>query len=123
VSLFLCKMSEISKEEELYYAMLNTFNVLTNKLTYDDIFESETGQFLLVEPHINITFNHINDMIGYFESKEMYENCAALLHIRKEDYNDDGTTRENIPKCKCKIPEVLVYSIYSRCQNCGLRII
>lgn len=105
-----------------YFAMVNTFNVLTNKTTYDDVFSSNIG-YVYVEPHKDIGFNHINEMINYFEGLEMYENCAELLFIRREDFNDDGTKKPNAPKCECIHPKVSVYSLYSRCGTCNLRIL
>lgn len=112
----------MNKDKRLHLSIVNTYNVLTNKASYDDIFMSNVP-YIYVDAHKEVTFKHINNMIKHFEDIEMYEQCAELMRVRREDFNDDGSKIRERNTCSCDNCEVGVYSLYSRCKSCNLRIL
>lgn len=111
------------KEEKLHEAMMNSFNLVTNRITYDDLFN--LGKFFLIHlPDEPITQFDLDVMIQYFEDLEMYENCAELKKIQDEQFNDDGIhiVWEDEEICECKNPKIYDDAEgVIRCKTCQKR--
>ena len=62
--------------------MRNTFAVLTNRCSIEDILTQYTGEDAMFYGNpLNIADEEIKDMIEYFELLEEYENCAQLKEL------------------------------------------
>ena len=62
--------------------MRNTFGVLTNRCTIDDILDNHTGKDAMFYGNpLSITDEEIEDIIKYFENTEEYEYCAELKEL------------------------------------------
>ena len=62
--------------------MRNTFAVLTNRCSIEDILTQYTGEDAMFYGNpLNITDEEIKDMIEYFENTEEYEYCAELKEL------------------------------------------
>jgi len=62
--------------------MRNTFGVLTNRMTIDDVLDMYTGEDAMFYGNpLSITDEEIKDMIEYFENTEEYEYCAELKEL------------------------------------------
>jgi len=62
--------------------MRNTFAVLTNRCSIEDILTQYTGEDAMFYGNpLNITDEEIEDIINYFENTEEYEYCAQLKEL------------------------------------------
>ena len=62
--------------------MRNTFGVITNRCTMDDILDQYEGKDAMFYGNpLNITDEHIKEMIEFFENIEEYEYCAELKEL------------------------------------------
>ena len=79
--------------------MSNTYGVLTNKCTVEDILEMYKGEDAMFygNPY-EITTEDIDEVISYFENTEEYEKCMEMLYI-KNDIIADGLTKKLIREC------------------------
>ena len=64
--------------------MRNTFGVLTNRVSVEDILEMYEGEDAMFygNPY-EITTEDINEVISYFENTEEYEKCSELVEVKK----------------------------------------
>ena len=60
----------------------NTFDVLTNKQTIEEILDSEPKTMFYGNP-FEVTNEDINEMIEFFENTEEYEKCSELQELLK----------------------------------------
>ena len=60
----------------------NTYEVLTNKQTIEDILSDEPKSMFYGNP-FEVKDEDINDMIEFFENTEEYEKCWELLELLK----------------------------------------
>ena len=76
--------------------MSNTYGVLTNRCSVEDILEMYTGEDAMFygDPY-KITTEDIDEVINYFENTEEYEKCMQLLYV-KNDIIADGLTKKLI---------------------------
>ena len=70
-------------EEELYReSMTNAYLLITNKLTFDELFEYN-GCYLPYNPKSdNISDDTFDDLINYFCELEEYEKCGEIKKIK-----------------------------------------
>ena len=62
--------------------MRNTFGVITNRCTMDDVLDQYDGEDAMFYGNpLNITDEDIKEMIEYFENTEEYEYCAELKEL------------------------------------------
>ena len=62
--------------------MRNTYEVLTNKQSIEDILSDEPKSVFYGNP-FDITDEDINEIIEFFENTEEYEKCNELLELLK----------------------------------------
>ena len=76
--------------------MNNTYGVLTNRVSVEDILEMYTGEDAMFygDPY-KITTEDIDEVIKYFENTEEYEKCMQLVYV-KNDIITDGLTKKLI---------------------------
>ena len=76
--------------------MNNTYGVLTNRVSVEDILEMYEGMDAMFygNPY-EITTEDINEVISYFENTEEYEKCMQLVYV-KNDIIADGLTKKLI---------------------------
>ena len=74
--------------------MSNTYGVLTNKCSVEDILEQYTGEDAMFygNPY-NIELADIDEVINFYENTEEYEKCQELLYV-KSDIMADGLTKK-----------------------------
>ena len=62
--------------------MRNTFGVITNRCTMDDILDQYDGKDAMFYGNpLDITDEDIKEMIEYFENTEEYEYCSELKEL------------------------------------------
>jgi hypothetical protein len=106
----------MNEQQRVHIAMLNSYNLVTEKATIEDILDSSIPIFAHI-PNDDITIDAIEFMIYYFKSHEMFEYCAKLKEYIQENFNEDGTHKDN--SCKCDLPEISDYSERIRCLLCN----
>ena len=76
--------------------MRNTYGVLTNRCTVEDILEQYTGEDAMFygNPY-KIELEDVDEVIEYFENTEEYEKCQELVYV-KSDIRADGLTKKLI---------------------------
>ena len=76
--------------------MNNTYGVLTNRVSVEDILEMYTGEdAMFYGDPLDIQLKDIDEVISYFENTEEYEKCMELVYI-KNDIISDGLTKKLI---------------------------
>ena len=60
----------------------NTFDVLTNRQTIEEILDSEPKTMFYGNP-FEVKDEDINEMIEFFENTEEYEKCNELVEVKK----------------------------------------
>jgi hypothetical protein len=107
---------KMTSKQLLHVGMVNSFNVITNKNTFEEILDSEVAVFVHV-PNEGIPLDIIHYIMDYFEDSEMFEYCSELHSFVSDNYNEDGTLREDL--CQCNHPLVLGYKGIIRCGLCN----
>jgi len=76
--------------------MSNTYGVLTNKCSVEDILDQYKGADAMFygNPY-DITTQDIDEVINFYENTEEYEKCQELLYV-KSDVMADGLTKKLI---------------------------
>ena len=68
--------------EMIEICMRNTFGVITNRCTMDDILDQYDGKDAMFYGNpLDITDEDIEEMIEFFENTEEYEYCAELKEL------------------------------------------
>ena len=68
--------------EMIEICMRNTFGVITNRCTMDDILDQYKGEDAMFYGNpLDMTDEDIKEMIEYFENTEEYEYCAELKEL------------------------------------------
>ena len=63
--------------------MSNTYGVLTNRVSIEDILEMYTGEDAMFygNPY-QMTLEDVDEVINYFENTEEYEKCSELVEYK-----------------------------------------
>jgi len=69
-------------EEILYESMINSYMIITNKLSFDELLEYN-GCSLPFNPKKNINNDVIDKIIDYFCTLEEYEKCGELKKLKE----------------------------------------
>jgi len=109
----------MTKDQTVYISMINSFNLITEKATIEDIIYSGIGIFAHI-PNEDIDEEDVNVMISYFEKLDMYEHCSELINYINDEYNDDGSYRHK--ECECDFPIIKNYVKKMKCSRCDLRL-
>tara|TARA_Y100000592_G_scaffold49623_1_gene78590 strand:- start:127 stop:387 length:261 start_codon:yes stop_codon:yes gene_type:complete len=74
--------------------MSNTYGVLTNKCSVEDILEQYEGTDAMFygNPY-DITIEDIDEVINFYENTEEYEKCSELLSV-KDDKLAESITKK-----------------------------
>jgi|21_taG_2_1085346.scaffolds.fasta_scaffold130991_2 hypothetical protein len=79
-------MSDEYSEIEYYQAMQNAYILLTNKLTFNEVFE-HNGCDLPFDVSAEVTKREVNEVINFFCEQEEYEKCSELKKAKElEEY-------------------------------------
>lgn len=109
----------MTQEQIIHVGMINSFNLITERYTLDEIATSDVSYFAHV-PNEDVPIDLIQLMISYFQSFEMYGHCADLMNCLNKNYNEDGTIIKN--ECKCAQPMITEYSKKMFCGKCKKRL-
>ena len=109
----------MTNEQMIHISMINSYNVITNKVTVEEITNSGIGVFCH-SPEENDGMDSIEFMIKYFQNLEMYEKCVDLKKYISETFNPDGTYKDDL--CECSYPEIESYTPIVKCSICSLKI-
>lgn len=109
----------MNKDQSVHIGMLNSFNLITGKATFEEIIMSGVGMFAHI-PDEDIGVKDLDFMIVYFQNIDMFEHCAELLDYRNQNFNVDGTTKEQ--ECECEFPEIKQYTLRVKCSICDKRL-
>jgi hypothetical protein len=109
----------MTKEQMIHVGMVNSFNLITERNTLEEIGMSELSVFAHV-PDEEIPIQLIKLMIDYFQSYDMYENCLELMSYVGLNYNDDGS--RIVDGCECPQPTIVEYSQKMFCGYCNKRL-
>tara|TARA_R100001594_G_scaffold115388_1_gene150257 strand:- start:416 stop:679 length:264 start_codon:yes stop_codon:yes gene_type:complete len=65
--------------------MNNTFGVLTNRVSVEDILEMYEGEDAMFYGNpLDIQPKDIDEVINYFENTEEYEKCMQLVYVKND---------------------------------------
>ena len=65
--------------------MRNSFGVLTNRCSIDDILENYSGvDAMFYGNPLDFRTEELQEMLEYFENTEEYENCQQLLDVKND---------------------------------------
>lgn len=109
----------MTETQMIHIGMINSFNIITERNTIEEIVKSDLSFFAHV-PDEKIPIEIIEVMVDYFQSIEMFENCADLLKYADINYNEDGSHKYN--GCECSLPLIENYSKKMVCGVCKKRL-
>ena len=74
--------------------MRNTYGVLTNRCSVEDILEMYKGKDAMFygNPY-EITTEDVDEVISYFENTEEYEKCQQLLYVKSDKLAESITKK------------------------------
>lgn len=110
----------MTESQRIHIAMINSYNVITETFTFDEIMDSGVPMFSHI-PDEEVSIEAINFIIYYFQQQEMYEHCVALTEYMDKNFNKDGTSK--IESCDCECPEISEYTKKMKCAKCDKRLI
>jgi len=110
----------MNNTQTVHIGMLNSFNVLTDKVSIEDVISSGLAYFAH-SPDEENEMQSIDFMIFYFKGIEMYEKCAELKAYIEKTFNKDGSYKEKF--CRCEYPNIEVYKYKPKCSVCNLRLL
>tara|TARA_R100000935_G_scaffold21319_1_gene39736 strand:+ start:293 stop:556 length:264 start_codon:yes stop_codon:yes gene_type:complete len=70
-------------DEELHWAMYNSYDIIVNNLDFEDIIITD-AEYFIHDITDRVTVNVIDTLIVYFEDIEEYEKCSELVRVRKK---------------------------------------
>lgn len=112
----------MTDRQRVHVGMMNSYNVLTNKVKLIDVIESSIPIFAHIIDEVP-NKNELELIISYFENIEEYEKCIELKCVVQSFFNDDGSLKK-IHKCECDMPSfALEYSDNMVCSKCNNRIL
>ena len=77
--------------------MNNTYGVLTNRVSVEDILEMYEGKDAMFYGNpLDMTIEDIDEVIKYFENTEEYENCQQLIYVRNDKVVDNFIKRSMV---------------------------
>lgn len=105
----------MDEKELLHEAMMNSFNVITEKSTVDKIEKSGFPVFVHF-PERNVDKDSVKLITMYFIMEESYEKCDELKRAYQKIFNED------MPNVMCKCVKPLFYQDdkgHIVCKNCS----
>lgn len=109
----------MNRDQAVHVGMLNSFNLITGKATFEEIVDAGIGVFAHL-PDEDIDSRNIDFMIFYFQQHEMFEHCAKLKAYLIDNYNEDGSPK--VTECECEYPDIKEYNIPMKCAGCDKRL-
>jgi hypothetical protein len=109
----------MTKDQAIHVSMINSMNVITGKHSVSDIVAAGVAIFSHY-PDETIDSDSLNDIILYFESKQMFEHCAVLLKYYRDNFDEDGMP--TYKTCDCPYPTIETYTTPLMCSTCSNRI-
>lgn len=110
----------MTEQQKIHVAMLNSYNVITETFTIDEIMDSGVPLFSHI-PDEEVSIENINFILYYFQQQEMYEHCVALTDYIEKNFNKDGSSKAEV--CECEYPEISEYTKKMKCAKCNKRLI
>lgn len=106
----------MNSKQTIHVGMLNSYNLITEKVLLEEILMSGIPFFAHV-PDEEVSLNQLYHIIAYFEDKEMFEHCEELIDYMHENFNVDGSKKEEY--CDCDMPIILNYAAKTKCAICN----
>lgn len=105
----------MTKDQQVHVGMINSFNVITGKVSFRKIIDSGVGVFAHL-PDEDIKYENVEFIMFYFEQMEMFSHCSELKKYLEENYNEDRTPKPT--GCECDFPEITEYTEIVKCAKC-----
>jgi hypothetical protein len=105
----------LSKRQIEFISMMNSYRIITGEKEFGEIVDSNLSFFFHMPDEIP-TNNVFDDMIAYFQGKEMYEHCAVLQDMQDKLYDENGTPLYST--CSGDEPDIQEYTIATICETC-----
>lgn len=109
----------MTQEQMIHIGMINSFNLLTERNTLEEIAMSDMSLFAHV-PDEEAPIELVDLMIEYFQSYEMFEHCKELMDYIDDNFNEDGIRIKD--GCECPQPVITDYSKKMFCGHCNKRL-
>ena len=113
----------MTDEQYIHIAMLNSFNVVTGKVSLEDLLGSGLNMVIHL-PSEEVEEDKLLIMIAYFEQEEMYEECSELRKVYEEKFSEITIPKPVVKNiCECKRPTISKYSRSVKCGTCNKQIV
>ena len=109
----------MNKEQAIHVGMINSYNIITDKASFEQIASTGLGVFAH-QPDEELEYENLKFIILYFQTLEMFEHCAELKWYMNENFNEDGSYKED--DCECSYPDIREYNQKVKCHTCKKRI-
>lgn len=110
----------MTEEQLIHIGMINSFNILTERNTFDEIVTSEMS-YIAHLPQDPVDIELVRMMVDYFESYEMFEHCSELIGYINKNYDSNGKAIKH--GCECPQPVITEYSSKMFCGKCNKRLV
>lgn len=108
----------MTNKQIIHIGMVNSFNLITERNTMDEIQESNLTLFAH-PPEEDITIDSLKKIMNYFESIEMYEYCSDLMEYAYLNFDENGV---RLGGCECDHPVIKKYTRKMSCDFCDKRL-
>jgi hypothetical protein len=109
----------MNKQQTMHVGMMNSYNILMDKVSLDTVVQSGVGIFAHV-PDEEPRLDDIEMMIIYFQDHDMFEICSDLVKYIEENYNQNGSLKGS--QCDCEYPTLKEYTRKMKCATCNKRL-
>lgn len=110
----------MTESRKIHLAMINSFNIITRKTSYNRVVNSDIPLFAH-DIYDGPTKIDIEYMIKHFESVEMFEKCMELKNVI--DLIETGSNKNGELICECDFPDPKKYTIKTKCETCKRQIL
>ena len=109
----------MTEQQKIHIAMINSFNVILEKATIDDVLDSNLALFSH-EFEEELEYDNLIFILKYFEDIEMFDKCSEFKAFIDRTFDNKGQHREKA--CSCPYPDIKFYEPKIKCSACNMKI-
>jgi hypothetical protein len=109
----------MTEQQKIHIAMVNSFNVILDKATIDDVLDSNLALFSH-EFEEELEYDNLMFILKYFEDIEMFDKCSEFKAFIDKTFDNKGQHKEKA--CNCPYPDIKFYEPKIKCSSCSRKI-
>ena len=109
----------MTEQQKIHIAMINSFNVILEKATIDDVLDSNLPLFSH-DFDDELQYDNMVFILKYFEQIEMFDKCSEFKAFIDKTFDNRGQHKEKA--CGCAYPDIKLYEPKIKCSTCNMKI-